>query len=217
VSEAARDARVTWISRAGSLLLRALAMTWRVRFLNREIVGELEDRGEAFIYVLWHGQLLPLMWTHRNREISVMISEHSDGEIVARVARALGFRTVRGSTSRGAARALLGACQEIESGFDLALTVDGPRGPARTVAPGAAVIAQRTGAPMVPTAMSTTRAWHLRSWDRFVIPKPFARVTVAYDVPIRVAATTARDALPESEAVRAGIDRATRLAAERTA
>lgn len=207
-----RERRITWLSRIGTTVLRALASTWRVRFVNPEVVRSFTDRREPFIYVLWHGQLLPLMWTHRNRDVSVMISEHSDGEIIARVAHALGFRTVRGSTSRGAARALLGACREVEAGFSLAITPDGPRGPAHTVAPGAVAIAQRTGAAMIPTAMSTSTAWHLRSWDRFTIPKPFARVTVVYGEPIRIAADTPRDATTEIDSVRSGIERATELA-----
>ena len=214
MSDAARERRVTWFARLGTATLRALALTWRVRFTNPDVVRALKDRGEAFVYVLWHGNLLPLLWTHRNRGVAVMISEHSDGEIIARVAHALGFRTVRGSTSRGAARALLSACRELEQGHDLAITPDGPRGPAQVVAPGALVIAQRTSAPMVPTAASATRAWRLRSWDAFLIPKPFATVTVAYGDPIRVAADTARDAISETENVRAGLDVAARRAAE---
>jgi lysophospholipid acyltransferase (LPLAT)-like uncharacterized protein len=211
------DPRVIWFARLGGVLLRALAFTWRVRFANPEVVRALNDMKQPFIYSLWHGQLLPLIWAHRKRGIAIMVSEHSDGEIIARVAYALGFRTVRGSTSRGAARALLRACQEIESGVDVAVTTDGPRGPAKTVAPGVLVIAQRTGAPMVPTAASTSRAWRLRSWDQFMIPKPFARVTVAYGQPIRVAADSPRDAISETENVRAAIEHATELAGKASA
>jgi lysophospholipid acyltransferase (LPLAT)-like uncharacterized protein len=190
------------------MVLRTLANTWRVHFLNPRVISDVHAAGDRVIYVLWHGSLLPLLWSHRKRDIAVIISEHSDGEIIARIAMALGFRTVRGSTSRGAARALLGACREIESGHDLAVTVDGPRGPAGTVAPGAPVIASRTGAAMVPVDAWANRAWRLKSWDRFMIPKPFARVTIAYDDPIRVPADAARDATEERERVRAGIERA---------
>lgn len=208
MSEASRARKVAWSARLGTLLLRALAGTWRVRFVNRRFLIDERARGQPVIYVLWHGSLLPLLWTHRNSDIAVMISEHSDGEIIARIAKALHFRTVRGSTSRGAARALLGACNELEEGHELAITVDGPRGPAGSVAPGALVIGQRTRAPLLPVAAHADRAWRLKSWDRFVIPKPFARVTVAYDTPIRVASATARDATEEADQVRAGIHRA---------
>jgi lysophospholipid acyltransferase (LPLAT)-like uncharacterized protein len=211
--DGSRDRRVAWGSRFGVVVLRTLASTWRVQFLNPHVISDVHRSGARVIYVLWHGSLLPLLWSHRDRDIAVMISEHSDGEIIARIAKALGFRTVRGSTSRGAARALLGACREIESGHDLAVTVDGPRGPAGTVAPGSPVIAQRTGAAMVPVAASASRGWRLKSWDRFMIPKPFARVTVAYDNPIRVSVDAAREVTEERERVRAGIERAGQTAA----
>lgn len=201
-----------WAARAGAVLVRVLGWTWRVRFLNRDVRDELERRGEQFIYVLWHGQLLPLLWAHRHRNIAVIISEHRDGELIARVARSLGFRTVRGSTTRGAARALLAASREVEEGHCLAITVDGPRGPARVVAPGALVIAQRTAAPMLPACAGASRAWRLKSWDRFLIPKPFARVVVAYGAPIRIAAESPRDAAEQVDAVRDAIDQTTEVA-----
>jgi lysophospholipid acyltransferase (LPLAT)-like uncharacterized protein len=204
--------KVRWISRAGVTLIRLLAITWRVRFVNEHVVREFRERRQPFMYVLWHGQLLPLLWTHRKRNIAVIISEHRDGEIIARIASALGFRTVRGSTSRGAARALLGASRELESGFDLAVTVDGPRGPAGVVTPGAPVIAQRTGAPMVPTAASASRSWRLRSWDRFLVPKPFARVVVVYGDPIATSAATPRAAGEEVEHIARSINAASDVA-----
>jgi hypothetical protein len=211
----AGDRRLSLLVFLGTTALRLLAATWRVRFVNARVVEELRSRRQPFLYVLWHGQLLPLIWTHRARDIAIMVSEHRDGELIARVAHAIGFRTVRGSTSRGAARALLGACREVESGRDMAVTVDGPRGPAGSVAPGALVIAQRTGAPMVPTAASASRAWRLRSWDRFMIPKPFARVVVSYGEPIHVAADSAREAADDVERVRVALDANTQMAAER--
>ena len=209
------DRQLSLIVFFGAAALRLLAGTWRVRVTNPEVVDELRRRRQPFVHVLWHGQLLPLLWTHRARGISVIISEHRDGELVARVARKLGCRTVRGSTSRGAARALLQACREIEDGHDLAITVDGPRGPAGSVAPGALVVSQRTGAPLVPTTASASRAWRLRSWDRFMIPKPFATVVVTYGAPVVIAADSARDAASDVERVRVALDAASASAEER--
>lgn len=213
MSEARVDRKTAWLARLGAVFIRVLALTWRVRFVNDNVVQSLKQRRQPFTYVLWHGQLLPLLWTHRDRDVAVMISEHRDGEIIARIATSLGFRLVRGSTSRGAARALLMGSRELNAGFDLAITVDGPRGPAKSVAPGALIIAQRTGAPMVPTAASASRAWRLRSWDRFMIPKPFARINVAYGEPILMNANSARDATEDTEGVRVAIDGAADLAA----
>jgi lysophospholipid acyltransferase (LPLAT)-like uncharacterized protein len=200
------DRRLSLLVRLGAGALRLLATTWRVQVVNEAVVRELRARRQPFLYILWHGQLLPLLWTHRNRDIAIMVSEHRDGELIARLAHSLGFRTVRGSTSRGAARALLGASREVESGRDVAVTVDGPRGPAGSVAPGALVISQRTSAPMVPTGATASSAWRLRSWDRFMIPKPFARVVVTYGAPLPATAATARDAAADVGRVRDAIN-----------
>jgi lysophospholipid acyltransferase (LPLAT)-like uncharacterized protein len=213
MTDDARTRRAARLARAGGVVLRALAATWRVSFVNPQVVSDLRLRQQPFIYLLWHGTLLPLVWAHRNRNVVAMISEHSDGEIIARIVHSIGYRTVRGSSSRGAARALLGACRVIEEGACLAVTPDGPRGPAESVAPGAAMIAQRTGAPMVPVSLKASSAWRLKSWDRFMIPKPFARVQVAYGDPIVVDAESARDAGRETELIRSGIA----LAAQRAA
>lgn len=208
------DRKLSLLVAIGTGALRVLAATWRVRVVNDGAVEDLRRRKQPFLYLLWHGQLLPLLWTHRGRDIAVIISEHRDGELIARVAHAIGFRTVRGSTSRGAARALLGACRVVEDGHDLAVTVDGPRGPAGSVAPGGLVISQRTGAPMVPTAASADRAWRLKSWDRFMIPKPFARVVVTYGEPLYAEADTARDAAADVERVRVALVAASAAAEE---
>jgi lysophospholipid acyltransferase (LPLAT)-like uncharacterized protein len=157
------------------------------------------------IFAPWHGQLLPLLFHHRNEGVSILISEHGDGEIIARIAKGLGYRSVRGSTSRGAARALLGLVRELEEGHDLAITPDGPRGPARSVAPGILVVAQRSGAPIVPTVATASWGWRLKSWDSFLIPGPFARVTVAYGEPLYIHAADARSAAKDTERVHAAI------------
>ena len=156
--------------------------------------------------MLWHGQLLPLLYQHRGEGVVVMISEHADGEIIARIAENLGFGTVRGSTSRGSARALLGAARMVTEGHDLAVTPDGPRGPAKSIAPGSAVVAQRTGAPVIGAAVSATRAWRLKSWDAFLIPKPFATVRIAYSDEARVIAADARQAANAADRLRGIMD-----------
>jgi lysophospholipid acyltransferase (LPLAT)-like uncharacterized protein len=123
-----------------------------------------------------------------------MISEHRDGEIIARIAEAFWFTTERGSTSRGAARALIGLARAVESGRSAAVTPDGPRGPAHVFAPGAVIAAQRAGVPIIPIRVSASSAWRLKSWDRFLIPKPFARVDIHYGALTAVQADTPRAA-----------------------
>ena len=190
--------RVRWAARAGSLLIRVLASTWRLRVINAEKHRALRKNGQPVIYTFWHGTMLPLLWQHRKERVAILISEHGDGEIIARIAHSLGYHSVRGSSSRGGERAILGTARELESGRDVAFTPDGPRGPRESFAPGALIVSQRTGAPLVLITVDAPRAWRLSSWDRFLIPKPFARVTIAYEDPLRVEATDARAAAAQA-------------------
>ncbi|MBA3404205.1 MAG: lysophospholipid acyltransferase family protein [Gemmatimonadaceae bacterium] len=182
----------------GSAALRAIASTWRFRIRGGEHLASLRAAGTPFIFSLWHGQLLPLIWHHRGQHVAILVSEHRDGELIARIARSIGYRLIRGSTTRGGGRALLALVRTLEAGTEVAVTPDGPRGPAFEFAPGALVAAHRTGAPLLPVAAHADRAWRLSSWDGFIIPKPFARVTVAYGAPVRVDAESPRGAAAQS-------------------
>lgn len=183
--------------------LRALASTWRYRVIGGDHLASLRRAGTPFIFSLWHGQLLPLIWHHRDQRVAILVSEHRDGEMIARIARSIGYQLIRGSTTRGGGRALLALVRALETGTEVAVTPDGPRGPAHQFAPGALVAAYRAGAPLLPVAAHASRAWRLASWDGFVIPKPFARVTVSYGAPARVDAGSARDAASQSPAFEA--------------
>lgn len=182
----------------GGAALRSLALTWRFEVRNAQAIESLRDQRRPFIFSLWHGQLLPLLWHHRNQQIAVLISEHRDGELVARLARSLGYRLIRGSSTRGGERALLTLVRELQEGQEVAVTPDGPRGPAFTFAPGALVAAQRSRTPILPIAAHASGAWRLGSWDRFLIPKPFARVTIAYGNAAEVVAQDSRAAADQS-------------------
>lgn len=175
-----------------------LGRTWRFRVVNGDAVRNLRSNELPFIFALWHGHLLPLLWYHRDEGVTILISEHRDGELVARTAESLGYGLIRGSTTRGGGRALISLVRELQSGRVVAITPDGPRGPAEKFAPGALVAAQRSDSFILPVAVSASRAWRLRSWDRFMIPKPFARVTVAYGPPTKVLATNPRAAAAEA-------------------
>jgi lysophospholipid acyltransferase (LPLAT)-like uncharacterized protein len=200
------EQRVRWIVRAGTALIRLLAMTWRMRADNDSAVRAARASGQRVIFTLWHGELLPLLWYHRNQGIAVVISEHRDGEIIAQIAERLGYATVRGSSSRGGSRALIGLMRALESGLDGAVTPDGPRGPAHVFAPGAAIASQRTGVPLLPIRASAARAWRLKSWDRFLVPKPFATVRVTYGALTPVTAASAREAAEQAPQLQAVLD-----------
>ena len=210
-SEPADSVKVRWIVRIGAFALRMLAKTWRIRVIGDEGLNAERTARRPVIFVLWHGQMLPLLYQHRNQAVRVLISEHRDGELVARTAIALGFGTVRGSSTRGSGRALLGLVREVEAGKDIAVTPDGPRGPAKSFAPGALIVAQRTGARLVPITAVAKSAWHLKSWDRFMIPKPFARVVISYGPMTSVDATDVRDAQHEAERIKVIMEDAERV------
>lgn len=177
------ERRVRWIVRLGGPLVRLLASTWRFEEVNAAPWRALRADGKPFIFALWHGHLLAQTWLRRREGITVMISEHRDGEIIARLVESWGYQTVRGSTSRGAGRALLGMVRELQSGKEFAITPDGPRGPAGEAAPGVLLASQRAHVPIVTMRSEVSRTWRLRSWDRFMVPKPFARVRVIYGDP----------------------------------
>ena len=186
--------RARWQSFLGAAVVRLLGATWRVRWVGDVPVRAHQRDVGPVVYALWHGELLPLLWAHVGMPVSILISTHRDGELIARIAMRLGFSTVRGSSSRSADRALIGLVRELKGGRTIALTPDGPRGPRHAFAPGALVAAHRGGAAIVPLRARVSRAWVLGSWDRFVIPKPFATITVHCGAPEFVPGETPRDA-----------------------
>lgn len=200
------DRKVRWIVRLGVVLIRALASTWRVDTVNGAPLAEARHAGRRVLFTLWHGELLPLLWHQRGENVAIVISDHRDGEIIARIAESLGYATVRGSSSKGGSRALIGLMREIDGGRDGAITPDGPRGPAHVFAPGAAVAAQRTGALIVPIRARASRAWRLRSWDRFLVPMPFARVTVSFGPLTGVVAASPREAAEQAPRLQVILD-----------
>ena len=192
------DWRTRVAIRLGTWVLYALGSTWRVRVHGRRALLNRPPDASRVVLTLWHGQMLPLLWAHR-QPTGVMISEHKDGEVIARIVATFGFFGVRGSSSRGGTRALLEAVQVLKRGADMAITPDGPRGPRYSFAPGALVLAHRAGAPVVSLVAHVDRKWQLRSWDGFEIPKPFARVTIEYGEPVMLDDPDVRTAAARTE------------------
>ncbi len=167
----------------GQYALRALFRTLRIQSTGQDQVVSLRQEGTPVIFVFWHGRLLPLVHAHRSEGIVVLVSEHRDGDYVAGLLHHFGFGTVRGSSTRGGVRGLKGLIRAAHKGLDLAITPDGPRGPNREIKLGALTAAQITGLPLVPVGVAVTSAWHARSWDGLIVPKPFSTVRVAYGPP----------------------------------
>jgi len=182
----------------GPYLMQALAATWRIRVHGAEHLHGLREARRPFVFVLWHSRILPLLYHHRREEIVLLISRHRDGQYLANLAERWGYRSVRGSTKRGGEVGLLGVVRALQGGAVVAITPDGPRGPAEQVQPGAVAAAQHAGAALLPIGARPSAAWWLGSWDRMCIPKPFARVDVVYGPPIEVA--------PGKEGLRGAMD-----------
>jgi lysophospholipid acyltransferase (LPLAT)-like uncharacterized protein len=180
---------------AGAALVHGLLATTRVERVHHERLLDFRRRREPVIFVFWHGHLLPLVHYQRHEGIVVLVSEHSDGEIIARILHRSGFGTARGSSTRGGARGLRELVRAGREGRDLAVTPDGPRGPRHQVKAGALAAAQMTGFPLLPLAVRVSSAWRLDSWDHFLIPKPFSKVRIEYLAPRFVPRAASREEL----------------------
>jgi lysophospholipid acyltransferase (LPLAT)-like uncharacterized protein len=187
-------------SLAASLLIRIVGCTWRFRVIGEEHYDEARRRSPRAIFVFWHGRMLPLSYGYRNRGIHVLASEHRDGELMGRTIRRLGFGHVRGSSTRGGARALREMVAKLEEGFDLGITVDGPKGPRYSVKPGPFEIAKISGAPVVPATTSSKSRWIASSWDAFEFPKPFTTVFVRFGPALWVSPDAGPDELEKGRA-----------------
>jgi hypothetical protein len=189
------------VPRIGSVFIRILGATWRLHFYDEPPLEELRGRSPGIIYAFWHGRFLPLSYTHRNRSIHVLASEHRDGELMGRIISRLGFGHVRGSSTRGGARAIMRLSEKVREGYDLGLTVDGPKGPKYVVKSGAVEIAKLTGAAIVPITTASSSHFTFSSWDEFQIPKPFAHVIVCHGEPILVPRNAGMDEVEEKRLV----------------
>lgn len=157
----------------GHLLVSALLHSCRLR-----VHDETVPVSGARIFIFWHRHLLYLMFHFRHVGARPLISLSKDGELVSSIAQKFGMNPIRGSSSRGGARALLELIGLAKSSTqDILITADGPKGPLRQVKPGLVKLAQKSGAPLIPVCWRASRCWVLsRSWDQFMIPKPFSRI-----------------------------------------
>jgi lysophospholipid acyltransferase (LPLAT)-like uncharacterized protein len=178
--------RIHLVALLGSLAIRGLGHSWRIRTSGEEYLERARDHHPSVIFAIWHGRLLVLSFTHRGRAIQVLASEHVDGEMMGQTIRRLGFGHVRGSSTRGGARAIRQLVGKLGERADLGITVDGPKGPKFVVKPGPLEIAKLSGAAIVPITASSSRHWTFRSWDAFEVPKPFSAVSVRYGEPVIV-------------------------------
>jgi lysophospholipid acyltransferase (LPLAT)-like uncharacterized protein len=177
-------AQIAAISGLGYPLLATLGATYTFRVDGLEHLQAAESLGQP-IYSFWHGRILPGTIYFKRRGIVVITSENFDGEWIARIITKFGYGTARGSSSRGARKALLQMVRDVRQ-RPVAFTLDGPRGPARVAQPGAVWLSKVTSNPIIPFHLEANRYWTMKSWDRTQIPKPFATVALAFAPPIQV-------------------------------
>ena len=196
------------VGRLGAALVGLLAATWRYRVRGWEHVEDAHRRQRPIVYVLWHSRLLPLLYSRRREGVALLISRHADGGHLAQLSERWGYHVVRGSSKRGGDVGLRGLVRHLRDGAEVALTPDGPRGPAERVKPGAVAAAQHAAALVIAVGARASSAWWIRSWDRFCLPKPFATIDVVYSAAFTVAAG--------KDGLRQGIAHAERALAEVT-
>lgn len=181
--------------------VRALGATWRVRVVGEDPL----ERGDVRLAALWHENALMAAWRYRDRQVAVPVSLSRDGELFSAALRGLGYaESPRGSTSRGARGLLRQLLRTVGEGRLVAVLPDGPRGPARRAQPGVVAVASLGGVPIVPVAFGARPALRAGSWDRLVIPLPFARVICRYGEPLAVPKRAGED---EREKARRELER----------
>ena len=210
------------ISVVGYRLFSLLGRTLRWRTEGLEHLEAVARSGRQPVLAFWHGRILPATLYFRNRGIVVITSDNFDGQWIAGIIERFGYGTARGSTSRGARRALLQMRRDMAAGRAVAFTIDGPRGPARVAQAGAVWLAMATGNPVVPFHLEASRHWTVSSWDRAQIPKPFTTVALAIGEPFDVAADVAEGPDPDQGEAAPGnsgerLERARRSLEERLA
>lgn len=171
--------------------MKALALTLRMDIRDESGIGNPETPVPPVVYILWHNRFfcVPPAWKRlcgKFRKTVALSSASKDGDIVARAMAVFGLGSVRGSSSRRGVAALVGLKRALEAGSDVCITPDGPRGPRYRIQPGFLKLAQTTGASIIPIHVRFSSAWRLKTWDRFVIPKPFSRVEVVFASPITI-------------------------------
>ncbi len=164
------------------MVYRVFHFTWRVSHINPP-----DPKGGPYVYGHWHGDELVLLGEFSFRRMAVLVSLSKDGSLMERVLLPLGYKVLRGSSSRRGEAGLLGLVSAVKAGYEASLAVDGPRGPRYTVKPGIVKLAQMTGRPLILGAASARRRWVFKkSWNQSYLPKPFTTCVIRYHPPIVV-------------------------------
>ncbi len=179
--------RTTVLSTIGWLVLSLWSRVIRIRFVNRDVPDRIVASGKNVIYAFWHGRQFLLFGCYQGTGVVIPASESRDGDIQASILKRFGFEVVRGSSKRKGDRALLGLVDALRNGKNIALAVDGPRGPRYEAKQGVLYLAGKLDKPIVPVVTSAERYWILEKiWDKYLLPKPFTKGVVMYGEPVLV-------------------------------
>jgi len=180
-----RSLAIIVVPTIGSLLIRLLYLLNKKEFIAPTTIGDSQ-----IIMACWHGKLLmiPYAYLHYRKKptVKLLISEHFDGNLIAKTLEKFGFGTIRGSSTRGGAKALIGSIKELRKGVDLGITPDGPKGPRHIVSDGIVLMAQKTNTKIVLVDIEPTKYWQFNSWDKFIVPKPFGIIKYYISEPIDI-------------------------------
>lgn len=184
----AKGIKYFFIRKLAKILINGLVWTCRVSVRGARVADDLKKKQVPIIYIYWHRHIFFNVYKFKHTGARPLISLSDDGELISRIAREFGMEPIRGSSSRGGMRAflkLLKAVQQEKS--EILITADGPKGPARQIKDGTLVLAQKTGAAVVPISWYASRVKIFpRTWDKFIIPRPFSRIVFAYDQPLTI-------------------------------
>ncbi len=181
--------------------VRALGPTVRYEALGWQHAQRNYDAGRSIIYAFWHRSIFSAMWHWRRRGVVVMNTTNFDGQWTRRVVERLGYGTAQGSSTRGGLKGLAVMARRLEEGFDVAFTIDGPRGPRFVAKPGPVMLARRTGCPIVVFHAGLESAHTFeKAWDLFQLPRPFSRGVILIHPPIEVPADATADLIQQKHA-----------------
>jgi len=179
------DISVRLLSGLAGIFVRIVEATVRLQVVGKEILDDLEDDGVMAVLPFFHGRLFLLPSNFNMRKIAILASMSRDGEIISRFGLGFGFRVVRGSTSRGGAKGLIGLKKAMAEGFHASTPVDGPKGPVNKVKPGLVYLAKKADTPVLPIATAAKPAFIFhKAWDNFMLPMPFSRGVILYGKPL---------------------------------
>jgi|TARA_B100001146_G_C16168233_1_gene428826 lysophospholipid acyltransferase (LPLAT)-like uncharacterized protein len=175
---------ICWV---GAKYIKFVSFTNSWSFINKKYVENLWKKNEAFILCFWHGRLLmmPLSW-NKEKKINVLISTHSDGQLLSKTVKHFNIETITGSSSKGGSEAIRNIIKSLKSGISIGMTPDGPRGPRMKVNSAIIKIASLTGHKIVPLSYSVKKKFFLNSWDKFLVALPFGKGCFVWGKPIKI-------------------------------